>query len=101
MSHDEMNVARAVDGAMRLRAAMRNPDSFKLGMVRVMDDDSICYGYRAQNGFGGMDVGNAVLTAKGQFESNEMDGFTSLWHRECVGKTGRDRTSDVISFVGQ
>jgi hypothetical protein len=57
----------AVMGAKQLHDSMRNPDSFKLGETLIMSDGATCYDYRAQNGFGGMNVGHAVLSPTGQF----------------------------------
>jgi hypothetical protein len=59
----EENYARAATGAKILKSSMRNPDSFKLSEVLVMSDGSVCYEYRAQNGFGGINVEHAVFWA--------------------------------------
>lgn len=48
--------------ALTLKQNMRNPDSFVLESALLMSGKgSVCYTYRAQNGFGGMDRGRAVL----------------------------------------
>lgn len=90
----------AAEAAKRLREAMRNPDSFKLSQASIMDDGAVCYELRAQNGFGGMNVGQAVLSPSGQLRTNETDGFVPLWNRECTGKTGTDKTWDVGYLAG-
>src|SRR5579862_9905866 len=82
--------ARAASGALTLKNAMRNPDSFKLSSALVMSTGSVCYLYRAQNGFGGVDVGHAVFTATGNFKTDESDGFATLWHKECAKKMGQE-----------
>lgn len=92
---EEVALGRAVWGARRLRDSMRNPDSFKLTQALVMADGTACYTYRAQNGFGGMDVGYAVLTATMQFKTDEMTGFHALWKKRCASKTGADKTRVV------
>jgi hypothetical protein len=91
---------RAVAGARQLKASMRNPDSFKLGEISVMNDGAVCYDYRAQNGFGGMNVGHAVLAPNGKFKSNDSDGYASLWNKECANKTGADKTWEVGYAAG-
>jgi hypothetical protein len=88
----------AVMGAVDLKKSMRNPDSFKLARVLVMDDGSVCYDYRAQNGFGGMNAEHAVL-ADGEFESEDSAGFHRLWNKRCARKKGEDRTSEVTSVM--
>lgn len=97
---DEMKVERAVLGAKQLRDSMRNPDSFKLSQALIMDDGAVCYEYRAQNGFGGMNVGQAALSPKGKFKSSESEGFSALWKRECANKLGTDKTQVVGYAAG-
>ena len=96
----EERFQRAVAGAKQLQQSMRNPDSFKLAQVLIMDDGAVCYDYRAQNGFGGMNLGHAVLSPKGQFKANESSGFTSLWNKECANKTGTVQTWEVGYAAG-
>jgi hypothetical protein len=79
-------VAFVANGSRRLRNAVRNPDAFKLMRVLVMDDGAACYEYRAQNGFGGMNGGRAVLSPDGDLETTETAGFRALWKKECAGK---------------
>lgn len=82
-------------GAKSLHDSARNPDAFKLSEVLLMDDGAACYTYRAQNGFGGMNVGHAVISPKGTLRAEESDGFQSLWNKECARKTGEDQTWEV------
>jgi hypothetical protein len=96
----DLAFVRAVAGARQLKASVRNPDSFKLGETLVMADGAVCYDYRAQNGFGGMNVGQAVLAPSGKFKTNNSDGFTSLWNKECGGKTGTDKTWEIGYSAG-
>jgi hypothetical protein len=97
---EEAKFQLAVAGAKQLRDSMRNPDSFKLGQTLIMSDGSVCYDFRAQNGFGGMNVDHAVVTPSGQFKSSESSGFTALWKKECAGKTGVDKTWEVGYAAG-
>jgi hypothetical protein len=90
---------RAARGALTLKNAMRNPDSFKLSSALVMPTGSVCYAYRAQNGFGGFDVGHAVLTTTGKFKTDDSDGFTTLWNKECANKTGQETTDSVNTIL--
>jgi hypothetical protein len=86
---------RSVAGAKQLRSSMRNPDSFKLSEAIVMNDGAVCYTYRAQNGFGGLNVGDAVLAPNGKFKSNDSPGYVTLWNKECANKTGTDDADTV------
>jgi hypothetical protein len=97
---DERQFQLAVAGAKQLMGAMRNPDSFKLSNVLFMDNGAVCYEYRAHNGFGGMNVGHAVLTEKGIIKTNEMEGGIKLWNHDCANKSGYDKTWEVNYAIG-
>jgi hypothetical protein len=98
---EEHQFQLAVTGAKQLMEAMRNPASFKLSNALLMDNGAVCYEYRAQNGFGGTNVGHAVLTAKGTIKTNEMEGGPKLWSRECANKSGYDKTWAVNYAIGK
>lgn len=82
---DDAAMRLALAGARSLKQAMRNPDSFKLSQALVMNDGSVCYEYRSQNGFGGMAVGNAVATPDGKLHTDDRS-----WNRRCANKSGKD-----------
>ncbi len=94
-------VQRATVGAVALKKAMRDPESFKLESALVINGtDAVCYDYRAKNGFGGMNVGHAVLSADGKrFKTSEMDGFAKLWNKECAGKSGTEVAAAIRWFA--
>lgn len=80
---------RAMIGGATLKKSMRNPDSFKVESALAMETTgAVCYEYRAQNGFGGMNMENAVLTATGDFKTESMDGFSRLWNKNCANQSG-------------
>lgn len=94
-------VQRATIGAVALKKAMRDPESFKLESALVIDGTgAVCYDFRAKNGFGGMNEGHAVLSANGKtFKTNEMDGFAKLWNKECAGKSGTEAATAIRWFA--
>ncbi|NJO35715.1 MAG: zinc ribbon domain-containing protein [Rhodospirillales bacterium] len=94
-------VQRASVGAKLLKKAMRNPESFKLESALVIESTgAACYEYRAQNGSGGMNTGQAVLSGDAKlFKTDEMDGFARLWNEECAGKVGTDATTAINWFA--
>ena len=55
---------------------MRDPDSFKLSSVIIMDKGAVCYEYRAHNGFGGVNVACACA-------------FVVQRLGDCVGRLSR------------
>jgi hypothetical protein len=65
-----------------------------------MPNGAVCYDYRSQNGFGGMNAGQAVLSPTGQFKSDKSAGFTALWNKQCGGKTGEDKTWEIGYAAG-
>ncbi len=67
-----------------LKGTMRNPDSFKVVSGIAFPDGTVCLMYRAQNGFGGMNVDTFVFTMKGNFPPK---GIRS-WNRYCANKKG-------------
>ncbi len=84
----------AAIGVVMLKSRMRNPDSFQLVSVLAMPKGRYCYEYRAQNGFGGMNVENAVL-----YEPMILTTDHAAWNKYCARKTGIDLTDDVESLI--
>jgi hypothetical protein len=71
-------------GLATLKSMMRNSDSFVLESALIMSDgQTVCYTYRSENGFGGMNRENAVLSA-GTLRISRDD-----WDRLCAGKSGQ------------
>lgn len=92
------NMMAAVAGRS-LRKSMRDPDSFKLEQALAMDK-AICFTYRAHNGFGGVNVGRAVLVLKtAKMATSDQDGFAGVWNTSCGNKTGDDITKQIANFV--
>lgn len=85
----------AAIAAKQLHDGARNPDSFKLSEVLIMPSDASCFTYRAQNGFGGMNVEQAIVTTKGRMFTQDADEFVPLWNKECANKTGDDETAKI------
>ena len=97
----DVQIGLAQLGAKTLKSSMRDPDSFKLEAALVMEDGAVCYEYRARNGFGGMNRGQAVLQTSGKrfaFKSSEQPGFMPLWNRECANKSGEDVSAGINMF---
>lgn len=92
-SKESDQLTRAVLGVQSLRAVMRDPESFRLESVLLMDNGAICYEYRARNGFGGYNREHAVLRPK----ASALDTSAGAWNRNCANKSGTDYTSQVNS----
>lgn len=90
---ERTRVNQAGAAARTLRAALRNPDSFDLERVIDMGDGNHCVTYRAQNGFGGMNVGKAIFTEAAVLLDRQPE-FQAEWAKRCAGQ-GRDITSRV------
>lgn len=92
----DAEISRAAAFTRTLKSSMRNPDSFKLAQVLITGDGAVCVTYRAQNGFGGMNLASAVLPANGKGAKDQSEpGFQRLWNQECAEKPARDVTSGL------
>ena len=90
--NEDLSLSRAATGAISLRKAVRNPDSFVLEEVVGMPDGALCYSYRAQKEFfGGINREHAVLPRK----VSNLDQSDAAWRRYCANKTGADLTDNV------
>ena len=91
----------AVTMELALKRAARNPDSLKVSEVLAMEGGAVCMTYRAQNGFGGMNLEKAVGVGTRMINSTD-DAFASAWNKNCAGKSGSDVTDEAaraLSYV--
>ena len=91
----DADLNRGLAGALMLKNAMRDPDSFTIEKATIQNNGkSSCYEYRAKNGFGGFNRGQAVLVGNGiELITNEQVGFRDQWSLLCANKAGRDFTA--------
>lgn len=79
MEDQRRNAARAVKAA--IKASARNPDSVAFESVLTNENGSlVCMVYRAQNGFGGMNLEHLAVKNGKPYES------TSFWNKNCANK---------------
>ena len=91
-SSGELQAAeRAIGAARALRRSMRNPDSFSVISARAIGSDLVCFRYRAQNGFGGMNVEEAAVWGEMPIAG---PAFTAEWQDKCRGAG-----SEVTQYV--
>ncbi len=83
---NEAEFKAVVIGAAALKAASKNPKSFKLESAVKMASGAICYEYRGTNSFNAIVPGNAVFIL-GVGSSKPAD-----WNKHCAGKSGIDFT---------
>ncbi len=77
----ELRFRKTVLVAKTVKAALRNPDSVQWAGMLANDDASvICIEYRAQNGFGGMNLEH-VAFAKGKLQTSAQ-----AWNKHCAAK---------------
>jgi hypothetical protein len=82
MTYQAYLAARAV------KASLRNPDSLSFEQILANDDGSvICLTYRAQNGFGGMNVEHVV------FKDGDPSQSHASWRANCAHKMLNDVTA--------
>lgn len=94
---EAQQIADALSAARTIINSARNPDSVQFANVSVISKtNDICLVYRAQNGFGGMDVERGVAPGNGHTLFIEHgEGFEVAWHSRCEGKRGRDLTVEL------
>jgi Na+-translocating ferredoxin:NAD+ oxidoreductase RnfG subunit len=69
----------ALSAKMTITDAARNPDSVSFAYVGVNEDASlVCVRYRAQNGFGGMNVDTVA------FLNGNPNQTASFWNKRCA-----------------
>lgn len=85
----------ALVSATELRKTMRNPSSLKFDSVFVTNAGDVCYDYRAENGFGGMNHEYAILTKNAKFYQNN----SSKWNKLCVNKEGYEVSSFINIYM--
>ena len=67
--------------AKSVKASLRNPDSVVWSGILANDDASVvCIEYRAQNGFGGMNLGQ-IAYVKGKLQTS-----AAVWNKNCADK---------------
>jgi hypothetical protein len=77
----------AMLSAKALKGSLRNPESLAFVYVHTNDDASIvCIKYRAQNGFGGMNIGYVV------YKDGQPSDSAAGWRAHCMHKTLHDLT---------
>jgi len=73
-------------GQRAILARLRDPDSFQLVAAKLVPaTGTICYEYRARNGFGGMNVGAAIYHPSTylQMRQDTPAGFAEDWRAKC------------------
>lgn len=77
----EMAENQIIQAKLRaLKAATKNPDSFKLEQAIVLPDKTLCVAYRGANSFG------AIVE---EMKAIAADGTTANYAKLCHDKTGR------------
>ena len=76
---DSIRRNMALSAKMTITDAARNPDSVSFARVGVNEDASlVCVQYRAQNGFGGMNVETVA------FLNGTPNQTASFWNKRCA-----------------
>ena len=77
----------AMLSAKALKESLRNPDSLAFVYIHTNDDGSVvCMKYRAQNGFGGLNLGYVV------YRDGQPSERPASWRANCAHKAMHDLT---------
>ncbi len=100
-SKEDKAIRLAAAGADMLKKSMRDPDSFYLESAFIIAaTGTVCYEYRARNGFGGMNRESAVITGDmKKFKTSADDNFSAFWNRECANKSGMEAAAAIRWMV--
>lgn len=73
---------------------MKDPTSFEVVELRVMNSGGICLKFRAKNGFNAYIQANAVKTSTGEVHIDGVSGddTSALWRTTCAYGSGRSVT---------
>jgi len=71
-----------VEGYHVLKKQMKDPSSFDVESACVMPNMTVCYKYRAKNGFGALDLGVAFVTQT-SYATSDQKGFNEAFKKEC------------------
>ncbi len=90
-SRDTINIQNGVKARRLLIESLRDPDSLSIDNAFATTDGVICLDFKAKNGFGGMNVSNAIyIPSSGAFATSEMKGFAKKWNYGCANKKGTE-----------
>ena len=69
-----------------------DPDTFQFKSAISMPGGGACFKYRAQNGFGAMGLGEAVVTPEGKiyYSDRDKNQFVSVFNKICTKDGGED-----------
>ena len=82
----DREVNQVLDGAQRLKDAMKKPATFELTQAMMVGGDTICYRYKARNSFNDVTRGQYVVSKTVSTDS------ASEFIRLCVGRPATDYT---------
>jgi hypothetical protein len=97
-------VNQAVEGVNRLQEAMRDPDSFALDRVTMTPPNkkgksNVCFVYRARNGFGGMNRGEAAYGQHHDLKLAEANDALGVGWYGCYRRDVIDITNAVLKAL--
>lgn len=89
-----LELNHVIQGGRALRDTSHNPKRFETVMAVSMSNGTGCYEFRAENGFGVLRSGQAVLY-NGKVTVSHQRGFWKLWNAHCANRTGIDVTGSI------
>jgi hypothetical protein len=93
LTPQEAQIAEAAVAARFLQRSMRNPDSFRIAnILAIASTNAECIEYRAQNGFGGLNVERAVVRKGAVTVGSDA---ADAWNQYCARRSGVIITDDV------
>lgn len=86
----------AMIAARLLKKSAKDPSSFEITSLLLMDSGSACVEYNARNSFNAKVQGRAVQTPDLKIFISEQDSlFPKMWNKHCGGQSGVERAKSA------
>lgn len=94
---EDAEINAAIAAAKRIKAAMKNPASFKLEGFLIFPGGATCYDYRGANSFNAVIPGRAVFIPPSKLLTQEANGnaFVKAWNDTCTKAGGKERARGI------
>jgi hypothetical protein len=93
----DADLNKGIAAGKMLKAAAKDPSSFKMESFLTFSGGATCYEYRAKNSFGAIVPGKAVFDGNQTLLTSDRDGnkFVKAWNSICTKPGGSERAGGL------
>lgn len=98
----DLEINAAIAAAKTIKAATKNPASFKLDTFMIYPGGATCYEYRGTNSFNAVVPARAVFVpSKPMILTSDRDGnkFIKAWNDTCTKPGGQERAKGISALT--